>query len=59
MLRTFKKLALRRNTVRTLTETDLAIAHGNGAADTPCTGSREASSCIVEAAAGDPQPGAK
>lgn len=49
MLRTIKKLVLRRNTIRTLTATDLAIVDGAGVDITTCTAqTRDASTCIAQ-----------
>jgi hypothetical protein len=59
MLRTIKKLVLRRNTIRTLTHADLAIVDGAGVDNTSCTTqTREASTC-VQATAVPPAPGRK
>jgi hypothetical protein len=60
MLRTIKKLVLRRNTIRTLNDTDLAIVDGAGVDITACTAhTRDASTCLIAADGIAPKPGQK
>ena len=60
MLRMLKKLALRRNTIRTLTDTDLTLVDGAGGDITTCTAqTRDASTCVAPMEPVKSPPGTK